>query len=94
MKDKVIGSGKPKGVNKSPWEQKIRKGRGCPRGNGTQEPTSNVTKSLMTILSHGEKNKQQTQRSLAGLGLITSQQEWQNGAAGNAKTVEKSKRMG
>ena len=43
MKDKVIGSGKPKGVSKSPWERRIRKraedaqgkkmGQGCPRGN-------------------------------------------------------------
>ena len=43
MKDKVIGSGKPKGVSKSPWERRIRKraedaqekqiGRGCLRGN-------------------------------------------------------------
>ena len=31
MKDKVIGLGKPKRVSKSPWESKIRKGRGCPR---------------------------------------------------------------
>ena len=36
MKDKVIGPGKPKGVNKSPWEHKIRKGRGYLRGNGTR----------------------------------------------------------
>ena len=43
MKDKVIGSGKPKGASKSPWECGIRKrakdvqgkqmGQGCPRRN-------------------------------------------------------------
>ena len=32
MKDKVIGPGKPKGVNKSPWERRVRKmGQGNPR---------------------------------------------------------------
>ena len=39
MKDKVIGSRKPKGVSKSPWEHRIRKGRGCPRKvNGPKMP--------------------------------------------------------
>ena len=39
MKDKVIGLGKPKGVSKSPWGCRIRKGRGCPRKvNGPRTP--------------------------------------------------------
>ena len=39
MKDKVIGLRKPKGVSKSLWEHKIRKGRGCPRKvNGPRMP--------------------------------------------------------
>ena len=39
MKDKVIGSGKLKGVSKIPWEHKIRKGRGCPKKlNGPKLP--------------------------------------------------------
>ena len=43
MKDKIIGSGKSKGVRKSLWECRVRKrskeaqgkqmGQGCPRGN-------------------------------------------------------------
>ena len=53
MKDKVIGSGKPKRVSKSPWERRVRKkgqgklvGQGCLKGNkGTKEPTSNVIQS-------------------------------------------------
>ena len=40
--------------------------------NGTQELASNVIKSPMTMLSHLEKNRQQGQRSLAGLGQMTS----------------------
>ena len=65
MKDKVIGSVKPKGVSRSPWEHKTRKGQKCPRKgkwakdaqkeNGTKEPRSNVTKkkkAQMTIQSH------------------------------------------
>ena len=31
MKDKVIRTGKPKEVRKSPRERRIRKARGCPR---------------------------------------------------------------
>ena len=39
MKDKVIESGKPKRVSKSPWGCRIRKGRGCPRKvNGPRTP--------------------------------------------------------
>ena len=52
MRNKKIGSGKPKGVSKSPWVCRIRKrvkdaqgkqmGQGCSRKkNGTKEPTSN-----------------------------------------------------
>ena len=63
MKDKVIGSGKPKRVSKSPWGRRIRKGQGCPRKvngprmprrkiNGIQEPARDVVKSPMIILSH------------------------------------------
>ena len=55
MKDKVIESGKPKRVSKSPWGCRIRKGRGMPKEskwpkdaqeeiNGTQEPASHVVK--------------------------------------------------
>ena len=45
----------------------------------------------MTILGHWEKNKLQAQRSLAGLDQITSKQEWQNSAAGNAKLQKRAK---
>ena len=62
MKDKVIGSGKPKGVNKSPWERRVRKmGQGNPRkANEPRMPkrkrmghrSPQVIKNPMTILSH------------------------------------------
>ena len=44
MKDKVIGSVKPKGVSKSPWKHRIRKRAkdAQEERNGTKEPTSNV----------------------------------------------------
>ena len=39
MRDKIIGLGKLKGVSKSSWEHKIRKGQGCPRKvNGQRMP--------------------------------------------------------
>ena len=40
--------------------------------NGMQESTSHVVKDPMIILSHREKNTQQTQRGPIGLGQITS----------------------
>ena len=54
MKDKVIGPGKPKGVNKNSWERKIRKRVEDAQEeiNGTQESASNVIKIPMIILSH------------------------------------------
>ena len=44
MKEKVIGSGKPKRVSKSSWECRIRKWAedSQEERNGTKEPTSNV----------------------------------------------------
>ena len=105
MKDKVIRPKKPKGVSKSPWEHKIRKrakesqgkqmGQRCLRENKWDTgAASNVIKSPMTILSLWEKNKQQAQWSLAGLGQMTSQQEWQNSEAGNgSKTARRNKRV-
>ena len=54
MKDKVIGSGKPKGVSKSSWECRVRKrpkeskwAKDAQGENGTKEPTSNVIKNLI-----------------------------------------------
>ena len=46
MKDKVIGSVKPKGVSKSPWKHRIRKRAKDAQEeiNGTKEPISNVIK--------------------------------------------------
>ena len=45
-------------------------GQGCPRGNKWDKRAHKQcnTKAQMTILSHWEKNKQQAQRGLAGLG--------------------------
>ena len=43
--------------------------------NMTQEPASNVVKGTMIILSHWEKNKQQTQKGPVGLAQMTLQQE-------------------
>ena len=74
MKDKVIG------VSKNPWEHRIRKGQGCPRKvNGSKMPKGKWDigtrkqcnqNAQVTILSYLEKNKQQAQRGLAGLGQI------------------------
>ena len=76
MRYEVIGPRKPKRVSKGPWERRIGKGPRKPKddqeGNGTQELTNNVRKGPMNTLSHWEGNKQQAQRNLAGLGLITS----------------------
>ena len=78
MRYNVIVPEKPKELNKSPWECKVKKrakethgkqmGQGCPeKTNGTQEPVSDVIKESIVILGHWEKNKRQAQRVLAGL---------------------------
>ena len=62
MKYKVIGSRKPKRVNKSPWESRIGKGSRKPKEskwakdaqeeNGTQEPANSVRKGPVNTPSH------------------------------------------
>ena len=61
MRDKVIGRGSPKKIEKSPWECRVRKTAkeskwakdAQEKTNGMQEPASNITeKAQMTILSH------------------------------------------
>ena len=67
MKDKVIAIGKPKRVNKSPWEHKIKRWTEDAQEeiNGTKEPISNkkaqsnMSINLVTTLSHWERNTQQ-----------------------------------
>ena len=83
MRYKVIGLGKPKRVNKGPWESMIGKGPRKPKeskwakdaqqGNGTQKPANNVRKGPVNTLSHWEGNKRQTQRGPAGLSQTTLQ---------------------
>ena len=78
MRDNVIGLGKPKELSKSSWECKVKKlveeaqekqraKDAQEKTNGTQEPTSDVIKEPMIILSHWEKNKRQAQRGPARL---------------------------
>ena len=75
----------PRKPRESKWPKDAQE-----EANGTLEPASNVIKEPMAILSHWGKNKWQAQRGLAGLGQMTSRQEWQNGVAGN----DSSKRVG
>jgi len=79
-----LGRGNPKKLVKAHENEELGKGPRKPReskwaedaraeANGTLEPTSNVIKELIVILSHWEKNKWQVQKGPVGLGQIKSQ---------------------
>ena len=94
MKDKAIGSGKPKGVSKAHGNAELGKGPKGPKESKWAKDAQRNQKGLNDYTELLRTNKQQAQRGPIGLGQITPRQEWQSSMAGYTKTTEKKKGVG